>query len=92
MSETENPHFDAWYTIRVTGKIFSEKGHPSVKGLLVMVATTYPEDHPDHDDFKCWPMDSKDPQLPPDHDGKLWFSREEAQVVEVVSDPNGDPV
>ena len=72
--------FSEWDTVRVTGKIISEKGEPRVERLLGVVATVYPEGHKDHDYFKVWPKNDKDPQLPVGHDSKLWFQRSEATV------------
>lgn len=83
--------FQEFYSVRVTGKIVSEEGQPRVEQLEAVVATVYKKDHPDYDMFKVWPVDHKDPQLPKDHDSKLWFDRNEAEV-EVISDENGNPV
>lgn len=74
--------FSEFDTVRVTGKVVSESGHP-VENLLGEVATVYEKDHRDYDYFKIWPANDADPQLPKGHDGKLWFKRSESKV-EVV--------
>lgn len=51
-----------------------------VTDLRAQVATIYPECHDDHDNFKIWPWDDYDPQLPKTHDGKLWFKRSTSTV------------
>jgi len=73
--------------LRVTGQIISESGHPRVQSLLCMAATVYEADNKlaDPYEFKVWPMDSNDPQLPAGHDGKLWFDyRRPDTHVEVI--------
>lgn len=67
--------------VLVTGPIESERGRPVVKELRAQVATVYPDGHEEHDFFKVWPVDDKDPQLPKGHDGKLWFRRSLSTVV-----------
>lgn len=83
--------FYEFYDVRVTGTIISESPPVKVVGLEAVVATIYNLDHGDYDFFKVWPKNSDDPQLPVNHNGKLWFQRSEAQV-EVISDENGDLV
>lgn len=82
--------FDEWYDVLVTGTIVSETPNVHVTKLAAVVATVYDETHPDYDYFKVWPKDSNDPQLPKDHDGKLWFQRSEA-AIQVVSNQDGNP-
>lgn len=74
-------NFEVWQEVWVTGIIISEKYQPHVINLEAVVATVYPEDHPDHDYFKVWPKHDTDPQLPENHDGKLWFQRSQTKVV-----------
>ncbi len=65
-----------WDIVRVTGNIVSEEGEPFVKDLIGTVATNNPYE----DYFKLWPHIDDDPQLPKDHDGKLWFQRSKTEV------------
>lgn len=83
--------FCEWDTIQVSGRVSSAAGEVYVKNLEAVVATVYPETHPDFDFFKVWPSNCNDPQLPPSRDGKLWFRRSETSV-KVISDADGNSV
>lgn len=82
--------FEDWWEVKVTGTIISEKGNPYVVDLEAIVANANVRSTPDCDYFKVWPKDSNDPQLPKNHDDKLWFRRSEAKV-EVVSEDGARP-
>ena len=87
-SGQEQEHFQEFDDVRVTGTIISETPPIKVEGLEAVVATVYSTDHRDYNYFKVWPKDSNDPQIGRDgidHDGKLWFERDEA-TVEVKND------
>jgi len=90
MNEVAEPFYE-FYNVRVSGTIISESPPVHVRALDAVVATIYPRDHQDYDYFKVWPENDKDPQLPSNHDGKLWFKRSEA-VVDVISDEDGNPL
>ena len=77
------------YGVYLTGHIISEDGHPHVERLHAQIATVYPKDYKEYRFFKVWPEDNKDPQLPENHNGKLWFNRG-TTIVEVISDEDGN--
>ena len=58
--------------VKVSGVILSEPGGVPVRDLRGTIATAYRIDS-GLTRFKVWPDNERDPQLPPDHDGKLWF-------------------
>lgn len=63
--------------VAVTGQVLSEDGL-RVENLQATVGTLDSDGR-----IKFWPVDSDDPQLPPDCNGKLWFDRETVEVVRV---------
>lgn len=68
--------------VSVTGWVISEKTPTYVTNLRGVVATVQ------SDQFKVWPENSDDPQLPKDCDGKLWFDRTKA-TCEVLEREDG---
>lgn len=69
-----------WDDIRITGRIVSEYGSPRVVDLYGTVGTCDLE----AGRLKVWPCDERDPQLPANNDGKLWFVAADVEAIAVV--------
>lgn len=75
-----DPPIEEFDTIEITGRIVSESGKPRVEKLRGVVGTISPAGE-EPAAIKVWPVDDNDPQLPKEHNGKLWFWIEEAEIV-----------
>jgi hypothetical protein len=61
--------------ILITGTITSETPNVRVRRLPAMISTI------SRGWIKVWPLDSNDPQLPADHNGKLWFCTYKSTII-----------
>ena len=62
--------------IEISGRILSENGQPVVCRLHGVIGTISTKEGT----IKVWPLADDDPQLPNDHNGKLWFKLNECEV------------